>query len=33
MKLRNDPRVRLLERTNARLLEPGSLATAAGKIR
>ena len=25
MKLRNDPRVRLLERTNARLLEPGSL--------
>ncbi len=27
MKLRNDPRVRLLERTNARLLEPGSLAT------
>jgi 23S rRNA (cytidine1920-2'-O)/16S rRNA (cytidine1409-2'-O)-methyltransferase len=26
MKLRNDPRVRLLERTNARLLEPGSLA-------
>ncbi len=28
MKLRNDPRVRLLERTNARLLEPGSLAAA-----
>jgi 23S rRNA (cytidine1920-2'-O)/16S rRNA (cytidine1409-2'-O)-methyltransferase len=26
MKLRNDPRVLLLERTNARLLEPGSLA-------
>jgi 23S rRNA (cytidine1920-2'-O)/16S rRNA (cytidine1409-2'-O)-methyltransferase len=26
MKLRNDPRVRLLERTNARLLEPASLA-------
>ena len=26
MKLRNDPRVRLLERTNARLLEPKSLA-------
>lgn len=25
MKLRNDPRVRLLERTNARLLKPGSL--------
>ena len=25
MKLRNDPRVSLLERTNARLLEPGSL--------
>ena len=25
LKLRNDPRVRLLERTNARLLEPGSL--------
>jgi 23S rRNA (cytidine1920-2'-O)/16S rRNA (cytidine1409-2'-O)-methyltransferase len=30
MKLRNDPRVRLMERTNARLLEPGSIATAAG---
>jgi 23S rRNA (cytidine1920-2'-O)/16S rRNA (cytidine1409-2'-O)-methyltransferase len=27
MKLRNDPRVRLLERTNARFLEPGSLAS------
>jgi 23S rRNA (cytidine1920-2'-O)/16S rRNA (cytidine1409-2'-O)-methyltransferase len=27
MKLRNDPRVHLLERTNARLLEPGSLET------
>ena len=26
MKLRNDPRVRLLERTNARFLEPGALA-------
>jgi len=26
MKLRNDPRVRLMERTNARLLEPGVLA-------
>jgi len=26
MKLRNDPRVRLLERTNARLLAPGALA-------
>jgi 23S rRNA (cytidine1920-2'-O)/16S rRNA (cytidine1409-2'-O)-methyltransferase len=26
MKLRNNPRVRLLERTNARFLEPGSLA-------
>ncbi len=25
MKLRNDPRVKLMERTNARLLEPGSL--------
>ncbi len=25
MKLRNDPRVRLMERTNARLLEPDSL--------
>jgi 23S rRNA (cytidine1920-2'-O)/16S rRNA (cytidine1409-2'-O)-methyltransferase len=28
MKLRNDPRVHLLERTNARWLEPGSLAAA-----
>jgi 23S rRNA (cytidine1920-2'-O)/16S rRNA (cytidine1409-2'-O)-methyltransferase len=27
MKLRNDPHVRLMERTNARLLEPGSLAS------
>jgi 23S rRNA (cytidine1920-2'-O)/16S rRNA (cytidine1409-2'-O)-methyltransferase len=27
MKLRIDPRVQLMERTNARLLEPGSLAT------
>ncbi|HKF49179.1 MAG TPA: TlyA family RNA methyltransferase [Terracidiphilus sp.] len=26
MKLRNDPRVRLMERTNARMLEPGALA-------
>jgi 23S rRNA (cytidine1920-2'-O)/16S rRNA (cytidine1409-2'-O)-methyltransferase len=26
MKLRNDPRVQLMERTNARFLEPGSLA-------
>ncbi len=26
MKLRNDPRVRLMERTNARLLAPGALA-------
>ncbi len=30
MKLRNDARVRLLERTNARLLEPGSLAESRG---
>lgn len=30
MKLRNDTRVRLLERTNARLLEPGSLARERG---
>ena len=30
MKLRNDPRVRLMERTNARLLEPGSLAPREG---
>jgi 23S rRNA (cytidine1920-2'-O)/16S rRNA (cytidine1409-2'-O)-methyltransferase len=28
MKLRNDPRVRLMERTNARFLLPGSLAAA-----
>lgn len=31
MKLRNDPRVRLMERTNARLLEPGSLAAREGE--
>ena len=31
MKLRNDPRVRLLERTNARFLEPGSLASQTAK--
>lgn len=31
MKLRNDPRVRLMERTNARLLEPGSLAPRKGE--
>jgi 23S rRNA (cytidine1920-2'-O)/16S rRNA (cytidine1409-2'-O)-methyltransferase len=30
MKLRNDPRVRLVERTNARLLAAGALAAAAG---
>ncbi len=30
MTLRNDPRVRLMERTNARLLEPGALAAAQG---
>ena len=30
MKLRTDPRVRLLERTNARLLAPGALAVAQG---
>lgn len=30
LKLRNDPRVRLLERTNARYLEPGALATGQG---
>jgi 23S rRNA (cytidine1920-2'-O)/16S rRNA (cytidine1409-2'-O)-methyltransferase len=30
MKLRNDPRVHLLERTNARLLEPGALAAGQG---
>jgi 23S rRNA (cytidine1920-2'-O)/16S rRNA (cytidine1409-2'-O)-methyltransferase len=32
MKLRNDPRVRLLERTNARLLEPGVLAAEPGSL-
>jgi 23S rRNA (cytidine1920-2'-O)/16S rRNA (cytidine1409-2'-O)-methyltransferase len=31
MKLRNDPRVRLMERTNARLLEAGTLAAKAGE--
>ena len=31
MKLRNDPRVTLIERTNARLLEPGSLGTKASQ--
>jgi 23S rRNA (cytidine1920-2'-O)/16S rRNA (cytidine1409-2'-O)-methyltransferase len=31
MKLRNDQRVRLVERTNARLLAPGALAAAAGE--
>lgn len=31
VKLRNDPRVLLMERTNARLLEPGSLAAQEGK--
>jgi 23S rRNA (cytidine1920-2'-O)/16S rRNA (cytidine1409-2'-O)-methyltransferase len=30
MKLRNDPRVRLLERTNARYLEPGALKAGQG---
>jgi 23S rRNA (cytidine1920-2'-O)/16S rRNA (cytidine1409-2'-O)-methyltransferase len=30
LRLRNDPRVRLLERTNARLLKPGSLAAGQG---
>jgi 23S rRNA (cytidine1920-2'-O)/16S rRNA (cytidine1409-2'-O)-methyltransferase len=30
MKLRNDERVRLMERTNARLLKPGALAAAEG---
>ena len=30
MKLRNDPRVQLMERTNARLLEPNSLRVSAG---
>ena len=32
MKLRNDPRVRLVERTNARLLEPGALASEKGSL-
>ncbi len=32
MALRNDPRVRLLERTNARMLEPGSLAIQAANM-
>jgi 23S rRNA (cytidine1920-2'-O)/16S rRNA (cytidine1409-2'-O)-methyltransferase len=32
MKLRNDPRVRLMERTNARLLEPGALAGAGPEL-
>ncbi len=32
MKLRNDPRVRLMERTNARLLEAGSLAANSGEL-
>jgi len=32
MKLRMDERVRLMERTNARLLEPGTLAAKAGEI-
>ncbi len=31
MKLRNDPRVHLLERTNARLLAPGALAAGEGE--
>jgi 23S rRNA (cytidine1920-2'-O)/16S rRNA (cytidine1409-2'-O)-methyltransferase len=31
MKLRNDERVRLMERTNARLLEPGALAAKPGE--
>ena len=33
MKLRNDARVRLMERTNARLLEPGSLAARSREAR
>jgi len=33
MKLRNDERVRLMERTNARLLEPGSLGAQAAEPR
>jgi 23S rRNA (cytidine1920-2'-O)/16S rRNA (cytidine1409-2'-O)-methyltransferase len=32
MKLRNDPRVRLVERTNARMLEPGSLGAEASLL-
>jgi 23S rRNA (cytidine1920-2'-O)/16S rRNA (cytidine1409-2'-O)-methyltransferase len=32
LKLRNDPRVRLLERTNARLLEPNSLVAGQGSL-
>ena len=32
MKLRNDPRVRLVERTNARFLLPGALSTAQGSM-
>jgi 23S rRNA (cytidine1920-2'-O)/16S rRNA (cytidine1409-2'-O)-methyltransferase len=32
MKLRNDPRVRLFERTNARFLEPGVLAAEKGSL-
>jgi 23S rRNA (cytidine1920-2'-O)/16S rRNA (cytidine1409-2'-O)-methyltransferase len=32
MKLRTDPRVRLMERTNARLLEPGSLNTGSSDL-
>ena len=32
MKLRNDPRVRLMERTNARLLEPNSLCAKTAKL-
>jgi 23S rRNA (cytidine1920-2'-O)/16S rRNA (cytidine1409-2'-O)-methyltransferase len=32
MKLRNDPRVRLLERTNARLLAPASLGSEQGSL-
>jgi 23S rRNA (cytidine1920-2'-O)/16S rRNA (cytidine1409-2'-O)-methyltransferase len=32
MKLRNDPRVRLLERTNARFLEPGVLKAGQGSL-
>ena len=32
MKLRNDPRVRLVERTNARFLAPGALAEAGSPV-